>query len=218
MARAHVLLKQLWCQNPLACYPAEQSRLGLLTATDEVGAAGCAGAFEECLPFLQQLFAQDPGHLELVDSVVDAVASLPATATADMERGPEPRINYQAEHPNCRTDPGEIKLPEVIAARVLWGGLSPVLNPGWLRWQKITHVLCCLGTMDPNYMAATAARTVASGIEYIDWCIGHKGSKDRYLSKFVRLESIMRSPTSCLYVHCKSGKDRSTCKPKQGRS
>ena len=130
-----------------------------------------------------------------------------STAANTDERGPEPPVDYQHENPICRTAPGEINLPHVIAARVLWGGLSPALHLGWLRWQHVTHVLCCLGTKDPRYDVALAARPVDSGIEYVDWCINHVGSRNAYLPIFMRLEAIMKSPTACLYVHCKSGKD-----------
>ena len=63
------------------------------------------------------------------------------------------------------------------------------------------------GNTEPNYALALAARS--SDIEYIDWCITHAASRNKYLSVFSRLERILRHPGSYLYVHCKSGRDRS---------
>ena len=61
--------------------------------------------------------------------------------------------------------------------------------------------------MDPGYALALKARS--SDIEYIDWCINHDASRKNYLAVFSRLEVILKHPGSCLYVHCKSGRDRS---------
>ena len=48
-----------------------------------------------------------------------------------------------------------------------------------------------------------------SDIDDIDWCINHYASRKNYLAVFSRLERILKHPGSCLYVHCKSGRDRS---------
>ena len=61
--------------------------------------------------------------------------------------------------------------------------------------------------MDPGYALALKART--SDIEYIDWSINHDVSRKNYLAVFSRLERILKHHASCLYVHCKSGRDRS---------
>ncbi len=125
----------------------------------------------------------------------------------------EPKVAYTHESPNCQVPPAEVCLPGVFAASLFWGGLSPALNVEWLRWRRVTHVLNCMGSVDPstgntepNY-AALAARS--SDIEYIDWCITHDASRNNYLAVFSRLERILKHPGSCLYVHCKSGRDRS---------
>ena len=105
-------------------------------------------------------------------------------------------------------------LAVVIVASLFWGGLSPALNVEWLRWRRVTHVLNCMGSVDPstgnaepNYALAVASRS--SDIEYIDWCITHDASRKNYLAVFSRLERILKHRGSCLYVHCKSGRDRS---------
>ena len=107
-----------------------------------------------------------------------------------------------------------MRLRGIVAGSLIWGGLSPVLNVEWLRWRRVTHVLNCMGSVDPasgntepNYVLAVASRS--SDIEYIDWCITYDASRINYLVVFSRLERILKHPGSCVYVHCKSGRDRS---------
>ena len=118
------------------------------------------------------------------------------------------------ETPNCRGPPAEVCLPGCFTASLFWGGLSPALNVEWLRWRGVTHVLNCIGSVDPStgnpepsYALAVASRS--DGIQYIDWCIMHDASRKKYLDVFSRLGRILKHPGSCLYVHCKSGRDRS---------
>ena len=129
-----------------------------------------------------------------------------------------PRVYYAHEPWRCQVPPGNILLPGILSARLLWGGLSPVLNKMWLRWAGVTHVLNCLGSTrgssdevipDPNHALAMQARSDDDNIQYIDWCIAHVPSRRAYLSTFAHLESVLNTPTACLYVHCKSGQDRS---------
>ena len=126
---------------------------------------------------------------------------------------------YAHECYRCRVSPGEILLPGILVARFLWGGLSPVLNSKWLQWAGVTHVLNCLGSarcvndtghiVDPHHRLAMQARSPDDGIEYIDWCVNHPPSRRKYLRTFTNLEQILITPSACLYVHCKSGQDRS---------
>ena len=44
-------------------------------------------------------------------------------------------------------------------------------------------------------------------IEYIDMIITHDASRINYLAVFSRLDRISKHSGSCLYVHCKSGRD-----------
>ena len=126
----------------------------------------------------------------------------------------EPKVAYFHDSYNCRVPPAEVCLPSVIVGSLFWGGLSPVLHVEWLRWRRVTHVLNCMGSVepstgnvDPGYALALQARS--SDIEYIDWCINHDASRKNYLAVFSRLERILKHSASCLYVHCKSGCDRS---------
>ena len=82
------------------------------------------------------------------------------------------------------------------------------------RWRGMTPVLDCMGFVDPwlgnTEPSYALARVVLSfSIEYIDWCIMHDASRKYYLGIFSRLERIWRSPGSCPYVHCKSGRGSS---------
>ena len=64
-----------------------------------------------------------------------------------------------------------------------------------------------IGWWDPSYTLAWRSR--CSHIEYFDWCINHEASRRDYRDVFSRLERILKHPASCVYVHCKSGRDRS---------
>ena len=97
---------------------------------------------------------------------------------------PEPIVDYRHETQQSRVPPGQVSL-HGMQGRLLWGGLSHVLNEEWLRWQGVTHVLNCLGPQrgtqdsgvlpDPSYTLAEAAHV--DGIEYMDWCINHFGCR-----------------------------------------
>ena len=125
-----------------------------------------------------------------------------------------PRLVYSHECYNCRVPPAEVCLPVQFVGSLFWGGLSPALHVGWLRWRRVTHVLNCMGSIDPwtgntepSYALALAGRS--PDIQYIDWCITHSASRKQYEAVFSQLERILKCPGSCLYVHCKSGRDRS---------
>ena len=110
--------------------------------------------------------------------------------------------------------PAELILPGIIVGSLFWGGLSHVLDVEWLRWRRVTHVLNCMGQWDPSIgwwdpSYTLAWRSRCSHIEYIDWCINHEASRRDYRDVFFRLERILKHPASCVYVHCKSGCDRS---------
>ena len=75
-------------------------------------------------------------------------------------------------------------------------------------------MLNCLGATrgyvpDPNFTLAVNARASDDGIDYIDWCINHGSSRTNYLLTFSKLASILSTRGKCLYVHCRSGRDRS---------
>jgi hypothetical protein len=109
----------------------------------------------------------------------------------------------------CQTPPGLIAARGAIQARFLWGGLSPVLNKEWLRWQGVTHVLNCDGPSSPLYARILSARAADDGITYIDWCPNCISHRTGFLPIFTRLEKVLKTPSEGLYVHCRSGKDRS---------
>ena len=131
----------------------------------------------------------------------------------------EPKVEYTYESWQCRVPPGEVVLyPEKMKGRLLWGGLSHVLNKAWLRWKGVTHVLNCLGAKsrhdgdivpDPHFTLAVNARAFDDGIDYFDWCINHQACRTNYLLMFSKLAIILSTRGTCLYVHCKSGRDRS---------
>ena len=214
------LLMKLWYDGGRPEQSKQATTLASIVVTDAVKAAGKACAFSDCESFLRELFARESTTGELLDLVDAVIATIPAASViAEMGQGPEPCVHYQHERPDCQSPPGEVVLP-VLAARLMWGGLSPVLNRAWLEWQGVTHVLNCLGAKrkdgapDPYYDLALQARLGDTSIgdtsiEYIDFCINHFGQRSAYLPIFVRLENILKNPNACLYVHCRNGKDRS---------
>ena len=54
---------------------------------------------------------------------------------------------------------------------------------------------------------ALAAREPGDTIAYIDWCVKHESSRRRYFSVFAKAEAFLNTPGTCLYVHCRSGRD-----------
>ena len=127
----------------------------------------------------------------------------------------EPTIFYIYESANCKVPPAKVMLPSgIIQGTLLWGGLSPVLNIKWLRWRRITLVVNCMGSMngtwpDPNYERALQARENSHGIEYLDWSINHEPSRIYYPWVFAKIADILKRPGTCVYIHCKNGRDRS---------
>ena len=128
---------------------------------------------------------------------------------------PEPSVEYVWEAARCRTPPGEVILPSHFQGRLFWGGLSPVLNRDWLHWRRVTHVICCLGAFDGDgeetqaWRAAQNARAWTGNIQYQNWCVNRNVDQRRYLQLFTHLRQILEKVDSCVYVHCRSGKDRS---------
>ena len=130
----------------------------------------------------------------------------------------EPTVHYFHERGTCGVPPGQVFVPGIIHGTLLFGGLSPVLDKDCLRWRGGTHVLNCLGATRPsdsgsypdaNYAQAIGARAGNDGIEYMDWCINRIRCRVNYLGTFARLAQGLEDPGTCLYVHCKSGRDRS---------
>ena len=95
------------------------------------------------------------------------------------------------------------------------GGLSPVLNREWLRWRRVTHAICCLGAFDGDgeetqaWRVAQNARAGTGNIQYQNWCVNRTVDQRRYLQLFTHLRQTLGKVDSCVYVHCRSGKDRS---------
>ena len=115
-----------------------------------------------------------------------------------------PRLVYSHECYNCRVPPAEVCLPVQFVGSFFWGGLSPALHVGWLRWRRVTHALNCMGSIDPwtgntepSYALALAGRS--PDIRYIDWCITHSASRKQHEAVFSQLERILKCPGSCLY-------------------
>ena len=210
-------LRRLWCEQDTSV------RLELLplVTSDALAAAKSVGAgtpFADCMPFMSALLSGFPSLLGLLPVVMVALQSEAMDSMGDVLHevvgGVEPEVAYTYEIPNCRVPPAELRLPSLFVATLFWGGLSPVLNVKWLRWRRVTHVLNCMfsvdpacGNTDPNQAFVVGSRS--SDIQYMDWSITHDASRKKYLVVFSRLERILKHSGSCLYVHCKSGRNRS---------
>ncbi len=208
----------VWTGSPLVAWP-EFSEEALGAA----GSAATASQFIDCLPFVQAVIPSETSFVSVTE-VQRAWQEHNSVATGVMhtQRGnsemPEPGLRYIYEHWRCRVPPGSIEIPSIFPGKLLYGGLSPVLNLEWLRWRGVTHVWNCLGSVtykdsvivpERHHALALAARDPAGSIGYIDWCLMHEPSRRRYLSVFARAEAILNTPGTCLYVHCRSGRDRS---------
>ena len=211
------LLRRLWCEQNSSVLPEPLPQVTsyVVAAAEFVGAAT---SFADCIPFLEALLSASPKLLGLLSVVMGAHVSEAMDSMGDrlheVAGGVEPEVVYMHEIPNCRVPPVELRFPGVFAATLFWGGLSPVLNVKWLRWRRVTHVLNCMcsvdplfGNTEPNYVLAVGSRS--SDIDYIDWSITDDASRKNYLVVFSRLERILKHAGSCLYVHCKSGRDSS---------
>ena len=186
------LLHRLWCEsNSLV-----RTEPLLLVNPDVLDAAkfvGAGTAFVGCMPFLEALLSAFPSLLELLPAVTSALQSEVLDVRGDRRHEPvgavEVKVLYTHESLNCQVPPAEVCLPGLFAASLFWGGVSSARNMEWLRWRGVTHVLNCMGSIDPstgntehNYALALAARS--SHIEYIDWCIKRAASRNKYLSVF----------------------------------
>ena len=93
--------------------------------------------------------------------------------------------------------------------------MSHVLNTEWLVWQKVTHVVCCVGAVNRDgtereeWRVTRAAREGVTDITFYDWCINNAKDQRRYLHPFTHLHNALAEPQTCVYTHCKNGKDRS---------
>ena len=208
----------VWTGSPLVALPKfSEEALGAALA------AATASQFTDCFPFIHAL-APFETSLACATEVQRAWQEHISVATGEMdtERGnsemPEPEVRYIYENWQCRVPPGSIQIPNIFPGKLLYGGLSPVLNLNWLRWRGVTHVWNCLGgvtykdgvvVQERLHGLALAAREPGDSIGYIDWCLMHKPSRRRYLPVFAKAEAILNTPGTCLYVHCRSGRDRS---------
>jgi len=179
-----------------------------------------AATFSECATFLHSIL----GNNAKADASLDEVMQLPCSAidvTKEEDQAGaasgsrdtfEPEVVYIHERWNCRVPPGEVELPGKILGKFFWGGLSPVLNESWLRWKRVTHVLNCLGATNgdvPNRHYTLAMNARVAGIKYFNWCINSEECRTNYLLTFSKLALCLSTQGTCLYVHCKSGRDRS---------
>ena len=144
--------------------------LDVLAAAKSLGAGT---AFAGCMLFLSALLSGFPSSLGLLSAVASALQSEAVDVRGDRRHGPvgavEFRVLHTHESRNCQVLPAEARLPGFFAASLFWGGLSPAFNVQWLRWRRVTHVLNCMGSVDPstgnaepNYALAVASPSFTS--------------------------------------------------------
>ena len=126
-----------------------------------------------------------------------------------------PSVTYVHETWNCRTSPAEIALPELFPGRLLWGGMSPGTCKEWLLFQRVKLVVNCInrnlsdGTQNWLWLNSTRVRHEVKGeIAFMDFCVNWAGDRKQYLKTFAAICNILNRG-GCVYIHCKSGKDRS---------
>ena len=89
------------------------------------------------------------------------------------------------------------------------------LSEPWLRWRGVAHVLNCMGRFDvrqeelPEWAIVHDPHYAFRGISFFDWCIRSHVDRREYERTFTRLRSALSQPSSVVYIHCKSGRDRS---------
>jgi len=214
------VMKQLWLD---ICPPREDAAvLANMTEVEGAEEAKRADSLLGCATFLHSLHGTNTTIEALLKDVMQIVfnvdsKSSEAGAASSLGDTPEPEVNYTWEAWDCQVPPGEVVLPGIIErGKLFWGGLSHVLDKTWLRWRRVTHVVNCLGAKrmrngvaspDPCFTRAVEAHV--DGIEYFDWCINHGEHRNNFMVLFSNLETILTSPGTCLYIHCRSGRDRS---------
>jgi len=208
----------VWTGSPLVALPGF-SEQALLVA----GSVAKSSQLIDCLPFVHAVIPSgmsllSAAEVQMAWQAHNAVASGEVVTGVGSSEMSEPRVSYVHEHWRCRVPPAFIDIPSKFPGRLLYGGLSPVLNLEWLRWRGVTHVWNCLGGVtykesvpvpERHYAMALQARESGGSIAYIDWCLMHEPSRRRYLSVFSKAEAILNTPGTCLYVHCRSGRDTS---------
>ena len=172
---------------------------------------------------LQQPVGETSVSLELINKfpprvlgvLEDAILARMSTTT-ELGRVPvAPTVWYLHESWNCQTPPAEVMLPDNFAGRLLWGGLSHGMSKDWLLYENVKLVVNCINTVsaggEPNLLWQESVKVrgeVRKEITFIDFCVNYAGDKRQYVKKFAAICAIL-DRGDCVYIHCRSGKDRS---------
>ena len=131
-------------------------------------------------------------------------------------------MKYHYAHPSCRTPPAVVaNRDKRWRGELLVGGIDHRLCQSWMRWRRVTHVLNCTGRVSkkaPGTSEREETSTWAiihdphyrfSGVTFLDWCVRSHIDRERYEETFARVRAALSLPSSVVYVHSKSGRDRS---------
>ena len=126
-------------------------------------------------------------------------------------------INFKFAAEICRTPPARIDVPSA-EGRLMYGTLDHRLSEPWLRQQKITHTINCLGkflgrrgeqTHNPHWDILHAPEAIFPGVASLDWCFGNPQDRRNVDTFFQNIFNLLQRSTTVIYVHCKNGRDRS---------
>ena len=128
-------------------------------------------------------------------------------------------MKYHYAHPSCRTPPAVVaNRDKRWRGELLVGGIDHRLCQPWVRWRRVTHVLNCTGRVSKKAPGTsereeTSTWAIIHDPHYkfsgLDWCVRSHIDRERYEETFARVRAALSLPSSVVYVHSKSGRDRS---------
>ena len=115
---------------------------------------------------------------------------------------------FEHEIPECKVEPTEIKLPVVFPGRLIVGGLSHALHTTWLRYNKVTLGINCIGKYDKEKNIAWRWQLVEDtktkhGIPWFHFPLNNVKDQELYFNVFEAMRECLSNEKNTVYVHCK---------------
>ena len=115
---------------------------------------------------------------------------------------------FEHEIPECKVEPTEIKLPDVFPGRLIVGGLSHALHTTWLRFNKVTLGINCIGKYDKEGNIGWRWQLVEDakkqhGIPWKHFPLNNVEEQELYFNVFEAMREALSNEKNTVYVHCK---------------
>ena len=180
-----------------------------------VDQAAKATSLSDVVPFLEYVCGS--GWEVVLDQLHETVAGdIACTPTRALDP-PRPQISFHYAHETAQVYPTEIRrdgapLLGPGRGRAFLSSLDPVLNYDYLRWQRVTHIVNCMGKFKQRQICDTHKAAVKShfdGITYLNWVYALHACYATRRSFYDTVRTWLEDPHNTVVFHCKSGRDRS---------